>query len=70
MKWQIMFNLMVSSREWIDFVSFCSDFPEGKRLFSCRLFSVDLIEEFKSMYARLEQFRDLVKLKKQIIMGI
>ena len=36
-KWQCWGNLMLSERKWIDFVSYCSEFPEGRQLHIQRL---------------------------------
>lgn len=59
-KWQLFFNLKVAEREWIDYVSFCAEFPEGKRLFVYRLYSKDLQEEFDKIDLRLTLFEKLV----------
>lgn len=58
-KWQIAFNLMETGREWIDYVSYCADFPEGKQLFVHRLTADDLLEQHEQIYARVREFTDL-----------
>jgi hypothetical protein len=66
-KWQLLFNLKESGRDWIDYVSYCADFPEGKRLFVYRV-PVDNNGEFFDMIdTRLAEFFELVEENKKII---
>ena len=67
-KWQLYFNLRYSTLDFIDFVSFCSSFPEGKKLFVDRVFADKCGEYFLMMDNRLNEFRTLIIEKKQIIM--
>lgn len=69
-KWQLAFNLKVSQRVWIDYVSFCADFPEGKRLFVHRQTRNDFHAEFSMINDRLAEFRRLVEEKKATISQI
>ena len=55
-RWQLPFNLRESGREWIDFVSYCEDFPEDKRLFVIRKTKDQFAEEFRMIESRLEEF--------------
>ena len=66
-KWQLFLELKVSEREWIDFVSFCSTFPEGKRLYTFKLNREECDKEFGLIDERMGQFRELVSEKKRII---
>lgn len=66
-KWQLVGNLFFTKRKWIDFISFCADFPDGKRLYTCRLEADDLHQEFEMLAARIEQFSDLVEATKKIV---
>ena len=66
-QWQYFLNLMVTGREWIDFVSFCADFPEGKRLYEFRIFAEDSHEEFVKINNRVADFLLLIQQKKEII---
>lgn len=67
-KWQLVGNLYHTKREWIDFVSFCADFPEDKRLYTCRLNHEDFKEEFTMLVERTEQFFGLVdQIRKDIL---
>lgn len=66
-KWQLYFNLKVTGREWIDYVSFCSEFPEGRRLFIDRVLRSELDEKFAMIDSRLAEFEALVNAKKRVI---
>ena len=59
-RWQLSFNLKESGRDWIDYVSFCADFPDGKQLIIHRLTKDDLQDDFASIDNRLGDFRLLV----------
>lgn len=66
-QWQLIGNLFYTGREWIDFVSFCLEFPEDKQLYVCRLERDKFKEEFKMIEDRAEQFMSLVaKIKEEI----
>lgn len=66
-KWQLFANLKFTQREWIDFISFCEDFPEEKQLYVCRIYRGQLVEELKRIDKRLDEFRRLIdKTYKQI----
>ena len=60
-KWQVLFNLKESGRNWIDFVSFCSTFPAEKRLCVYRVFRKDVQKEFDLIDRRLDAFFKLVE---------
>lgn len=60
-KWQLFHNLKESGLQWIDYISYCSTFPKGKRLFVHRLYAKDLQKEFKLINARLKDFFVLVE---------
>ncbi len=66
-KWQLYHNLQETGREWIDYVSFCAEFPEGKRLFVDRVNRKEVIQEFIMIDNRMDQFRIMVDEKKKII---
>ena len=67
-KWQLFAELKYSGREWNDFVSFCSVFPEGRRLFVDRIYAEKVKTEFSMIDSRLAEFCELVNEKKSIIM--
>lgn len=66
-KWQIYFNLLKTERDWIDFVSYCADFPEDKQLYTYRVNKADCEDEFKMLLDREKQFFTLVDEIKQNI---
>jgi hypothetical protein len=66
-KWQIAFELKVTGRDWLNYVSFCADFPDCKKLFIVPVYPSLLKEEFKQIDIRLDEFRRLVAEKKAII---
>jgi hypothetical protein len=66
-QWQLYFNLMVTGREWIDFVSFCSDFPEGKKLFVDRVTKNESEEQFDMIRKRVEEFMVMVSEAREVI---
>lgn len=59
-KWQCIGNLKFTGRDWIDFVSYCADFPDGKKLYTHRLNKSELEEEFKMLDSRMSEFKRLV----------
>ena len=67
-KWQCSKNIKETGREWLDFVSFCQDFPAGKQLFTYRIYAKDLSEDFKMLDVRIAQFEKLVIETKEIIL--
>jgi hypothetical protein len=69
-KWQLVLNMLCTDSEWIDFVSFCSEFPEGKRLFVVRLNADDYCKEFDMVETRLREYWELVSETKKTIMSI
>ena len=59
-RWQITFNLKESGADWLDYISFSSEFPLGNQLFVKRVFAKDLTEDFERIDKRLIQFKELV----------
>jgi len=68
-KWQIYFNLLKTEREWIDFVSYCADFPPDKQLYVFRVNKSESDEQFKMLQEREHQFSQLVDEIKETIAG-
>jgi len=66
-KWQIYAELLVSGREWWDFVSFCETFPPGKKLYQFRIFRNEAAEEFAMIQIRVDHFKQLVYEKRTVI---
>jgi len=59
-KWQCLFNLIESDSVWLDFISYCSVFPEKKRLFVYRVDRSQWVEECQMIESRLDEFKRLV----------
>jgi len=66
-KWQCISNLILTGREWLDFVSYCSEFPEGKQLYVFRLHKAAIAEERTQLNQRVAEFRALVDESKKLI---
>jgi hypothetical protein len=60
-KWQLYFNLQKTERKWIDFVSYCHEYPRGKKLFVHRLSKGQCQEVFERMDARVREFELLIE---------
>jgi len=67
--WQCVGNLKFTGREWLDFISYCSEFPEGKQLYTHRIYASELTEEFEKLDGRIKEFEKLVKNSKEIILN-
>ena len=59
-RWQCIGNLKFTGSDWLDFISYCEEFPEGMRLFTYRLNKADFSDEFKMLDDRIELFKTLV----------
>jgi len=59
-KWQLVGHLKTSGREWVDFISYCSSFPEDKKLYVHRSYRDDFKDEFAMVDKRLDEFRVLL----------
>ena len=68
-KWQIYFNLYVSGKDWIDFISYCDNYAPNKKLFIHRLYRSDLVDEFEEMKNRINEFIVYVGKQKEIILN-
>ena len=68
-KWQCIGNLMFTGRDWIDFVSYCSEFPEEKQLFVHRGFKEDFTDEFEKIEFRISEFMELISSTKELILN-
>jgi hypothetical protein len=68
-KHQCNFNLMISEKEWLDFISYCPEFPENKRLFVFRIFKKNLQKEFSEIKERVKKFNSLIESNINIIKG-
>lgn len=59
-KWQIIGHLDCTGRDWVDFVSYCSDFNPEKQLIVYRTNAVDVADEIARLRARRAEFLLLV----------
>jgi hypothetical protein len=60
-KWQLVGHIDCSGLAWVDFASFCSDFPRESQLCVYRLHREECEDELKMLKERREQFLELVK---------
>ena len=68
-KWQLMTHLDASGRDWVDFVSYCEDYPEWDQLCVYRVWSRDVQEELAQLRERRGQFIELIEAKVAEING-
>lgn len=59
-KWQLVGHLDCTKRQWVDFVSYCSDFPMGSQLCVYRLHREECEDELNMLRERREQFLRLI----------
>lgn len=59
-RWQLVGHLDCTERDWVDFISYCSDFPIGMQLYVSRLHRKDCETEIARLKARRAEFIDLV----------
>lgn len=60
-RWQLVSHLDCTGRDWVDFVSFCSEFPEASQLIVYRSTRDDFKEELKRLADRRAKFLELVQ---------
>ena len=59
-RWQLAGHLDCTGREWVDFVSYCSEFPENKQLLIYRITRMDMAYEITRLRERRNEFLILV----------
>lgn len=59
-KWQIVGHLDCGNRQWVDFVSYCAEFPEGKQLLIFRSYAEEFKEEIDRLKVRRADFLNMV----------
>lgn len=64
-RWQCYGNLKLSEREWLDFVTYSSDFPQGNQLYMHRIYPDK--EIYNQIEERTSQFFELVEEVKENI---
>lgn len=69
-RWQLIGHLDCSGRDWVDFISYCSDFPDGKQLIVYRLTAAECQSEIARLRARRNEFLSLVAETKRMILEL
>lgn len=69
-RWQLVGHLDCSGRDWVDFISYCSDFPDGKQLIVYRLTAAECETEIVRLRARRKDFLELVADTKRRILEL
>lgn len=67
--WQIVSHIDCTGRDWCDFVSYCPDFPEPKKLFIHRVNRSDVLDQIERLRVRRTQFLKRVDEAQQMIAG-
>jgi len=62
-RWQLAGHLDCTGREWVDFVSYCSDFPEEGQLIVHRVTRESMASEIERLRIRRAEFLALVQQK-------
>jgi len=60
-KWQYFFNIREASAEWLDFVSYCSGYPEHNNLYVYRINRSDIMAELEQIELRLKGFEQFIE---------
>jgi len=60
-RWQLVGHLDCTERDWVDFASYCAEFPEGKQLLVYRLHRDDCADEINRLRQRRADFLGLVQ---------
>lgn len=59
-RWQLVGHLDCSGRDWVDFISYCSEFPQHNQLLVYRLRRDECADELARLAARRSEFLELV----------
>lgn len=66
-RWQLVGELECTGREWVDYVSFCADFPEASQLAIYRITREQCEDEIRRLKERRAEFLRLVRLTISVI---
>jgi hypothetical protein len=66
-KWQLAGHLKFTGRDWVDFISYCSSFPDDKKLYVHRSYRDDFKKEFEMIDERLKEFMKVIDEAKHVI---
>lgn len=67
--WQLAGHLDATCRDWVDFVSYCAEFPEDKQLFVHRIYREDFKDKIDRLRERRAKFLDYIKQIEQDIIN-
>lgn len=59
-RWQCAQNLHKTGRDWLDFISYCANFPEDRQLLVIRLNQADIQDDVAKITQRTAEFKSLV----------
>ncbi|KRG65200.1 YqaJ-like viral recombinase domain protein [Stenotrophomonas humi] len=62
-KWQIITHFDGTGRNWVDYASYCADYPEWDQLVVYRTYRDQVEKELSMLRERREQFIELIKTK-------
>lgn len=68
-KWQLISNMYYTGSQFIDFISYCADMPDDKKLFICTLTRDSFKSEIKQLEDRVEQFFKVVQESSELILN-
>jgi len=68
-RWQYAYNLLMTGRDWIDFVSYCSTYPEHSQLYVVRTTKEEFSKEFDMLNERIPEFKALIAEAKENILN-
>ncbi len=60
-RWQLIGHLDCTGRDWVDFISYCADFPAARQLIVHRLHKEECQDEMDRLRARRAEFLELVR---------
>lgn len=60
-KWQLAGHLDCTGRDWVDFVSYCAEFPEHNQLIVYRTYMHDMQDQIEALRARRSEFLRLIE---------
>lgn len=60
-KWQLIGHLDCTGRDWVDFISYCSEFPTESQLIVHRLNRSHYLDDIKRLQVRRSSFIELVQ---------
>ncbi|PBV12699.1 YqaJ viral recombinase family protein [Pseudomonas aeruginosa] len=66
-RWQLIGHLDCTGRDWVDFISYCSEFPTASQLIVHRLHRSECADEIQRLRDRREAFLELVEQTYQTI---